>query len=251
MLKNIFKIKKGTVIVISTMTIIVLIGITTAWLYYGNINKSEDPRVVEAKLKYKRYNTLAEQKKYDEVFNLLDSIYNIYNQYDDYKNSYEIGVILNNKAALYLTIALFETQKTNDSLLSLAKVNIEKSIKIYETWLNEHEKLSEIEIREKLKPIYYKKNNIFDQNKTENYINKRTKEIILAQAETKRRLSVSYTNLGIIQRHENKTEEALKTYKKALDLWKNNLTAENNINIILGKPLRKRTILEKIFPEKK
>ncbi len=251
MFKNILKIKKGTIIVISTMTIIVLIGITTAWLYYGNINKSEDPRIVEAKLKYKRYNILAEQKKYDEIFNLLDSMYHIYNQYDDYKNSYEVGVILNNKAALYLTIGLFEKENEKDSLLELAKINVEKSILIYENWLTEFKNLSEIEIREQLKPIYSSKNTIFDENKIERYINKRTKDIISAQAETSRRLSVSYTNLGIIQRHEQKTEEALKTYKKALDLWGNNLTAENNINIILGKPIRERTILEKIFPEQK
>ncbi len=252
MLKNIFKIKKGTIIVISVMTIIVFAGITTAWFYYGNINDAEDPRVIEAKIKYKRYNDLADNKKYEEIFSLLDSMYDIYNLYDDYKYSYETGVIYNNKAALYLTIALFETTDANkDSLLDIAKINVEKSIEIYENWLSKFSNLTEPEIKTIIEPVYNSGNNIFEKDKIPKYINKRIKDIVSAQKETTRRLSVSYTNLGIVQRHKNELKNALKTYKKALELWEDNLTAENNINIILGKPVRKRTILEKLFPQEK
>ena len=69
--------------------------------------------------------------------------------------------------------------------------------------------------------------------------------------ETPRRLSVSYTNLGIMYRFREDYENAALSYKKAMDLWEDNLSAENNLNILLGRPLKKRSLLRKIFPEPK
>ena len=89
------------------------------------------------------------------------------------------------------------------------------------------------------------------KKKINKYINKRCQDIILAQRENPRRLSVSYTNLGIIQKHQNNIDGAMKSFNKALDLWDKNLSAENNINIIQGKPLKEQSILERIFPDKK
>ncbi len=248
---KVLNIDKRTVIVISVMAIIVVFGLLLAWIYYGNINEAEDPRVIEAKTIYSRYDALAEAKKYEEILLLLDSMKYIYNQYPDFKDSYEIGVVYNNKAALYLTMGLFETneEQKKDSLLVLAKEEVILSIKTYENWLEEFGSLNESQIRRRMLPVY--QNSRFEKEKREQYINKRTKDILLAQKETPRRLSVSYTNLGIIQRHQDQVEEALKTYEKALKLWEQNLTAENNINIILGRPLRERSMLEKLFPENK
>jgi hypothetical protein len=45
--------------------------------------------------------------------------------------------------------------------------------------------------------------------------------------------------------------EAASHYTKALKYWDRNLSAENNLNALLGKPLRKRTLIEKLFPPKK
>ena len=235
------------------MVITVFIGLAIAWFYYGNINEAEDPRVLEAKIIYKRYDALANLKNYDEILVLLDSMTNIYKQYDDYEESYEIAVVYNNKAALFLTIALFETeeQQKKDSLFVLAKTEVEQCIGIYQKWLVKFGELNEEQIHKRVAPIYQKENPVFQNDKIDSYINKRTHDMILAQKETPRRLSVSYTNLGIILRHQGQIDEALKTYKKALDLWDNNLTAENNINIILGRPIREQTMLEKLFPEKK
>ena len=67
MIKNIFQIRKGTLVLISVMSVITIIGLTFAWNYYGNINDSEDPRVIQAKIIYSRYNTLVEAEKYDEI----------------------------------------------------------------------------------------------------------------------------------------------------------------------------------------
>lgn len=253
MTDRILNIDKRTVIVISIMAIIVVFGLAFAWFYYGNINEAEDPRVLQAKTIYARYDALAEAKRYEEILLLLDSMKAIYNQYEDFKDSYEIGVVYNNKAALYLTMALFETdeEQKKDSLLALAKEDVLLSIQVYENWMKQFGTLSEAQISRRMLPVYQADNKLFLKEKQEHYINKRTKDILLAQKETPRRLSVSYTNLGIILRHQDQVEEALKTYEKALKLWEQNLTAENNINIILGRPLRERSILEKIFPENK
>lgn len=244
---------KKTGRLIFTMVIIVISGLLFAGFYYGNINNAEDPRILEAKKKYKQYDILASEKKYDEILEVLDAMSNIYTQFDDYKNSFEMGVVYNNKAALFLTIALFETQEVQEKerLLNLAKIEVNKSIEIYENWQINFGDLSELQIKSLIKPIYNTRHPLFENDKKESYINKRTNNVVLAQKETPRRLSVSYTNLGIILRHQNQIEEALKMYNKALDLWGNNLTAENNINIIMGEPIKERSVLEKMFPDKK
>jgi len=36
-----------------------------------------------------------------------------------------------------------------------------------------------------------------------------------------------------------------------MELWGENLTAENNLNILLGRPVRKRTFIQKMFPQPK
>jgi len=253
MLSNIFKIEKNTLIIIAVMVVIAVVGLTWAWHYYENINNSEDPRVIEAKTIYRRYDLLAQDNKYNEILSLLDSMSNIYNKYDDYQNSYEMGVVYNNKVAVHLTIALFETSDNHkkDSLLNLAKKDALTSIRIYNEWITEFGTLSDKQIKNRLEPIYNSNNIIFEPEKTNQYLNKRTKDILLAQKETPRRLSVAYTNLGIILRHQNQYKKAINMYQKALNLWSNNLTAENNINILLGRPIKERSVLEKLFPENK
>ncbi len=251
-MKTILNINKGTLAVIITMTAITLIGFSIAWVYYGNINNAEDPRIIEAKIMYKSYNSFVETGSYDNGLLLLDSIADIYQKYDDYKNSYEMGVVLNNKAAIYLTMALaLKEGSEKEALLEIADVNVKQSIIIYENWLADFSKLTNAEIRLKVEPIYNNSNYNFDSDLTAAYIDKRTSDIELSQRETIRRLSVSYTNLGIVFRNRNEIEQALNNYKKAIDLWSKNLTAENNINLILGRPLKELSTLERLFPDKK
>ena len=253
MLSKIFKIEKNTITIIAVMVVIVIIGLVVAWNYYGSINNSEDPRVVKAKNIYKRYDLLASENSYTEILSLLDSMSNIYNKYDDYRNSYEMGVVVNNKVAVLITMALFETTNNleKDSLLNIAKTDALSSISIYNDWVNEFGTLSENQIKTKFESIYMASNSEFEIEKREQYLSKRINDVVLAQKETSRRLSVSYTNLGIVCRHQENYEEAIKCYQKALELWSNNLTAQNNINILLGRPIKERSVLEKIFPENK
>ena len=81
-----------------------------------------------------------------------------------------------------------------------------------------------------------------------NFIKKRITEITEAQTETKRRLSVSYTNLGLVYRQQLKYEDAVLSYQKAIENWDRNLTAENNLNKLLGRPEKKRNLIQKLFP---
>lgn len=245
------KINRNTTLLIGLMALISTIGVFIAWKHYSGINRAEDPRVVKAKTIYLRYDQLAQEKKYTDIILLLDSMTSIYSEFSDYKESYEVGVIYNNKAAVYVSNALFETDDgpVKDSLFSMAKENVDQAIYIYNNWMEKYGKLNENELMAQFSPIY--EGSSFTEENKEKFLEKRVSDLIMAQKENPRRLSVSYTNLGIIYRHQGEVELSVENYKKALDLWDQNLSAENNINILLGKPVRKRSMLDKLFPEKK
>ncbi|MEA1885848.1 MAG: hypothetical protein U9N72_01385 [Bacteroidota bacterium] len=90
-----------------------------------------------------------------------------------------------------------------------------------------------------------------DQDLINKYIEKRADEIMKAVEETDRRLSVCYTNMDVIRRQRGEYEAAVRCYEKALDLWVRNLSAENNLNTLHGKPLKKRNIIQNLFPPEK
>lgn len=242
--------RKGTKTVIAVMTVLVLFGILIAYLYYNKINKSEDPRVVMAKVKYGDYNQLVVKNDFDAVFKTLDTIEQIYLRCEDYKNSYEMGVVQNNKAAAWLTLALIEKDDSvKFSYLDSAKQYTEKGIEIFMNWQKDYQTLERNDIIIKISGFYDPKDSAFKNLNLVDIINKRTDDIIKAQTETNRRLSVAYTNLATIFRHSGDYEKAILLNKKALGLWPDNLTAKNNINILLGRPIEERTAIEKLFPK--
>ncbi|MBN1251487.1 MAG: tetratricopeptide repeat protein [Bacteroidales bacterium] len=246
-------INKGTITVIIIMTVIVSIGIIIAYLYYDSINKAEDPRIIEAKYQYKKYNVFVQKNDYKSVFATLDTIENIYSQFADYQRSYEIGVVYNNKSAVWLTSALIKAsnEQENQSDLDSAKKYSEKSIIIYDNWIKEFGYLSKENILKKVKDYYIINHISFENNEIDKIIEKRVDDILTAQTETIKRLSVAYTNLGIIQRHNSEYDNAIASYKKALELWVGNRNAKNNVNILLGRPIEEATMIEKLFPEEK
>lgn len=247
------KIKRSTGILVLIMLGIFLSGIWYADHYYKGLNTSEDPRVKRAKQLYNQYNQLAEEKKYQEIFELLDSMEFIYDQFDDYKESYEVGVLYNNRAAIFLNMALFDdySEQESDSLILLAQLNLHQGILIYENWMQVFSSLTEKELLDLQHPIYDHAFPQIESSQIEKYVWKRTYELMEAQKENDRRLSVAYTNLGIVYRYQNQIEEAVHSYQKALELWEENLTAENNINILLGRPLKQRSLLDRLFPPEK
>ena len=249
---NILKNKSARALII-IMCALVLFGILIASRYYKNYNSSIDPRISTARTMYEKYNKYAQSNRFDSVFILMDKIEKNYSSLEHYKNSYEIGVLYNNRAASYLTMALYSNAIINqpiiqDSLIKMAENSVNKSISIYQSWLNNFENKSTDEIEKSIKKDFFIGLDDYDENTKNKFLKNRIKEIETAQTETKRRLSVSYTNLGIIYRHKQQYETAAKYYKEALELWDRNLSAENNLHILMGEPLKKRNFIQKMFP---
>jgi len=249
----ILKNNKPTRALVLVLSALVLISVLISRYYYKGINDAVDPRVKQARLLYEKYNDYTKSNHFDSILYLMDSIEAVYSTYPHYRNSYETGVLYNNKAATYLTMALHldsanHQHERQDSLFSMAEKMVNKSITIYAGWMDRFENKSPEGIKNLIEPDFYKGLEQYSGELQETFLNNRIEEIQEAQLETKRRLSVSYTNLGIIKRHEMRYEEAAKHYMTALDLWERNLTAENNLNRLLGKPVKERSLLRKLFP---
>lgn len=247
---NFFKNKTSRALIV-IMCALVFSGVTISYLYYNNVNKSTDPRIVPARTLYEKYNMYAQNGAYESIFSLMDSIESIYTALDHYKSSYEVGVLYNNRAATFLTILLYTEERElneQDSLIALAENSAKLSIEIYEQWLGFYQDKDLEEIESSISGEFYKGLEKYDTKQKNIYLRNRVKEIQDSQTETKRRLSVSYTNLGIIYRHKLQYESAANCYKKAIDLWDRNLTAENNLNVLLGRPIKKRSFIQKLFP---
>ena len=240
---------KNTRALILIMCALVLSGITVSHYYYKNINESVDPRILDARTLYEKYNSFTQQNDFDSIFYLMDTIESIYSSVDHYKNSYEIGVLYNNRAASYLISALHNEEidsAVQDSLVNLAEVASQRSIEIYDRWLEKFQNRNAEEIESIISHDFFP--GLEKYYETDKYLKNRIREIQKSQIETKRRLSVSYTNLGIVYRHQKLYESAAICYKKAIDLWDRNLSAENNLNTLLNRPIKKRSFIQKLFP---
>ncbi len=238
------------------MLVVVIIGVIIARSYYGKINRAVDPRITHARELYAQYDQLAGTGNFHAIFNLLDSIELIYNATEYYRGSFETGVIENNRAAALLTIAIYGdsiARENNpyygcesDSMVKLAQKHALRAISIYETWGHDYEGLSAEEIRKQIEPDF--RGELTEPELLEEIVENRIQEIESALKENNRRLSVCHTNLGVIYRHQSNYVDAVKQYNIALTLWNRNLDAENNLNKLLNKPLKKRNLLQKLFP---
>ena len=251
----IFK-NRNTRALILTMGALVCLALVISGIYYKNVNASVDPRIVEARTLYENYNLYAQNNAFDSIFRLMDEIEAVYSSVVHYQDAYEIGVLYNNRAATLLTIALYSVEaKDNplvqDSLITLAKDAAEKSIGIYQRWLEKYPGKDKDEIKRMISNDFLAGLEEYNTDQKEKFLKNRVKEIAETQTETERRLSVSYNNLGIIYRHKLQYEEAAESYKMAIDLWDRNLTAENNLNVLLGRPIRKQNFIQKMFPPEK
>jgi len=246
--------KRALILAMIALSFIVLVF---SYFYYKRKDLSKDPRVTQARELYEKYNTYAAQNDFENVFTLLDSVEYIYKGIEHYNKSFEVGVLYNNRAATYLTMAIYDYKPerfsllSKDSLLKLAQSSVFESISIYARWLKKYKDLSLEQINEIIQEDFLIGLENYDQKQIDKFIQSRVKEIETAQYETERRLSVAYTNLGITYRHFEDYENAINNYQKAIEMWDQNLSAENNLNILLGKPLKKRNLIQKLFPPKR
>ncbi len=241
---------KGVRLVILVMIILTSIGIVIAKVYYGRINSAVDPRIREARVMYGRYNSYTSENDAESVVLLLDSVRAIYNSIDHYRCSYEPGVLENNLASVYLTLALAtkDMVERREFLFDSAEEHLSKGIEYYKSWLERFSDLTEEQVSTIIADEFKADAALRESKNLEAIIAKRIRDILDAQKETPRRLSVSYSNLGIIMRHRGDAEEAVAYYEKSLEIWPENHVARNNLNIIFGLPPVKQSFLRRMFP---
>lgn len=245
------KINRSIRTLILVMSVLVVIVVIIAQSYFRQQNQLVDPRIVQARELYATYNKLAEAGKYDSIFVLLNEIEGIYARVEHYRNSFEQGVINNNRAALWLTLGLqgeAYDSTGQDSLVMLASGALQTSISIYENWDNQFGHGDPAICREQIAGTFLDGLEQYDPAQQERFLEKRVGEIVQSAGEVKRRLSVSYTNMGIVHRHHARYDSAAVCYTRALELWDRNLTAENNLNLLLGLPQKKVNIIQRLFP---
>ncbi|MFC2089562.1 hypothetical protein ACFLT1_02205 [Bacteroidota bacterium] len=243
--------RNHTITLIISLSVIVVFSVIFSQIQYKNTNASVDPRVVNARELYQFYNTYSRQNNLDSVFILMDSIESIYATIDHYKDAFEIGVLDNNRAAAWLTIALyseFRDSTEKDSIIGLAEEAARKSISCHEEWKASFGSLSKEDIKKKISDSFVPGLAKYSPEDQEKYLNNRIEEIIESQVEIDRRLSVSLTNLGIVYRYRTLYDSAATCYVKALELWDRNYTAEDNLNLLLGNPIKKRNAIQRLLP---
>lgn len=237
------------------MIAVVFVSLGIAYFYYRGVNRSVDPRIKTARQLYERYNAYAQLDQVDSVFWLMDTIESIYASVPHYRDSYETGVLYNNRAAAWLSMLLRPDQEMmiqdTTLLLQRAESMVRQSIAIYDHWLAIYAGTEETEISRMAGKDFMEGLEAYDPEEQQAFLDRRVREIIEAQKENPRRLSVSYTNLGTIKRHQHHYDSAAIWYTRALELWDQNLTAENNLNILLNRPLKKRNLIQKLFPPEK
>jgi tetratricopeptide (TPR) repeat protein len=240
------------------MLVVVILGVLIARSYYGRTNASIDPRIRQAREMYETYDGLARTGDFQGVFALLDSIESIYIAHNHYRHSFEIGVLENNRAAALLTLALYRDSLSNrvlpfshlssDSLVSRSELYVRKAIFIYENFDQQYQGKTGEELELLIAPGFREGLESYSPDEVDVFKASRIKEIQESILENKRRLSVCYTNLGLVYRHRGEYQEAVRQYEQALALWDRNLEAENNLNKLLGRPLKKRNLIQKLFP---
>jgi hypothetical protein len=230
---------------------VAVIAVIFAILHYRGINRSEDPRVAKARQMMAEYDRVSGGSNSYDFFSLLDSSAAIYESVPGYENSYEKGVIANNRCSGLLVMAIYDSQLNDSlrrSLIDLSMSWCDSSIAIYNAWKNEWGRLTEEELRQKLGITMLADDPAFQGHKFRRIFEKRVEDIILAQLETDRRLSVSYTNKATAFRHLMMQDSALHYYQEALALWSHNRTAESNLSVLMGGDPVKPGIIESLFP---
>jgi hypothetical protein len=252
--KEILIITKGTKVILMITFSVAISAVLFAFFYYRGINNSGDPRIAKAREYLMHYENESGRINSFGLFSYLDSAYAIFRSFPDYETSYEIGLIYNNKCSALLLTAIYDStvhEAERNNLLNLSLKFCDSSITNYQNWMKEWESLTPELISARIDPFMKKENPAFRGNNFKRIFKRRVENIVTAQLETPRRLSVSLTNKGTIYRHKMKTDSALIFYQMALALWKDNRTAKSNMNVLLGGEPVKPSLIESLFPPDK
>ncbi|MBW2011684.1 MAG: hypothetical protein JRI32_08630, partial [Deltaproteobacteria bacterium] len=139
-LKDIVTITRGTQRLLAVMVFISIAVFMVMFFYYRDINRSEDPRVIEAKTGFEKYNQLMQENQYGLALDILDNLEKIYDNTPGYKDSYEKGLVYNNRASVYLIKVETDHLTAGDNrdaekikqYLKSARKYTQKSIDIYQ-----------------------------------------------------------------------------------------------------------------------
>ncbi len=253
-LRDIFRISKGTKVILAITFSVSVLAIVFAFFYYRSINNSEDPRIRIAREFLSEYDNLAGGVDSFNSFSLLDSAYRIFQSLPDYKTSFETGLIYNNKCSALLIMAIYDSSVTETEkieLLSLSMKYCDSSIANYTVWISDWDGLSPAAVEGKIRQFMAKNDPLFGNSDFGKVLQRRIRNICSAQIETPRRLSVSLTNKGTIYRHMMNPDSALLCYQKALSLWEENITAKSNLSVLLGGEPVRATLIQSLFPPDK
>jgi tetratricopeptide (TPR) repeat protein len=252
--KEIFTITKGTKVIMAITFSVSMLALAFAFFYYRNINQSEDPRIKKARALLLHYEKVSGRITSYANFYLLDSANAIFRSFPDYASSFETGLIYNNKSSALLIMAIYDSsvnESEKSMLLNLSMRYCDSSISTYRGWIEEWDNLSADTIAERLRLHMKKDDPAFKGLNFNKVISRRVKNMVTAQVETPRRLSVSLTNKGTIYRHMMLPDSSLMCYQEALALWKDNRQAKSNMNVLLGGEPIKPTLIESLFPPDK
>jgi len=250
-LREIFIISRGTKVIFAITFTVSVLAIIVAIIYYRGINNSEDPRILKARDLLSAYDQNNMTAGDIGSFAMLDSAGTIFRSLPDYRSSFEMGLIYNNKCSALLLIAIYDStiaDSEKKELLSLSMDYCDTSIMIYRKWIKEWSGASAEEIANKLSPFMSVNDPAFRGKDFDRIFSGRVRNISMAQIETPRRLSVSLTNKGIIFRHMMEADSSLKYYNEALSLWGDNRAAKSNLSVLLGGEPVKPSLIESLFP---
>jgi len=251
---GIFSISKGTKVVFLITFSVSVLAILFAVFYYRDLNNLEDPRTRKARELLSIYDEESVRISDFSSFFLLDSAQYIFRSFPDYESSFEIGVIYNNKCSSLLMSAIYDTAVSNiekNILLEMAMKYCDSSITVYKTWISKWGDLSRNEVSDRARLHMLASDKSFEGRSFRRIFEKRVKDLISAQVETPRRLSVSLSNKGTIFRHQLEVDSALSCDQKSLSIWKDNRTAKSNLSVLMGGDPVKPTIIESLFPPDK
>jgi len=250
-LQDIFVISPGTRKLLLITSSVAVVAVLFAIFHYRGINRSEDPRVAHARQLMSEYERLSGGTGSYDFFYLLDSAEAIYERIPGYDRSFERGVIFNNRCSGLLVMAIYDSLLNDSlrrSLIDLSMTWCDSSITAYLAWKDEWGSLSEDEVEQKLGISMSTDDPAFAGYRFRSIFGKRVDDIMLAQLEIDRRLSVSYTNRATAFRHLMMQDSAYHYYQKALALWSHNRTAESNLSVLMGGDPVKPGIIESLFP---